>query len=101
MIFSFVVFSLHGGNLVKEILSDQSTKVDAKDGINLPSLSGGLESTLSEGKSFPVSGTNVLRVPFGVRQPRKQRPNNPERLATLVLPFQSLGGSPTPPPHAA
>ena len=87
--------------MVKEIFSDQSTKVDDKDGINLPSLSGVLESTLSKGKSLHVEGTNVLRVPFGVRQPRKQRPNNPERLATLVLPFQRLGGSPTPPPHAA
>ena len=87
--------------MVKEIFSDQSTKVDEKDGINLPSLSGVLESTLSKGKSLHVDGTNVLRVPFGVRQPRKQRPNHPERLATLVLPFQSLGGSPTPPPHAA
>ena len=87
--------------MVKEIFSDQSTKVDDKEGINLPSLSGFLESTLSKGKSLHVEGTNVLRVPFGVRQPRKQRPNNPERLATLVLPFQRLGGSPTPPPHAA
>ena len=86
--------------MVKEIFSDQSTKVDDKDGINLPSLSGVLESTLSKGKSLHVEGTNVLRVPFGVRQPRKQRANNPERLATLVLPFQRLGGSPTPPPHA-
>ena len=87
--------------MAKEIFSDQSTKVDNKDGINLPSLEGVLESALSNGKSLPVAGTNVLRVPFGVRQPRKQRPNNPERLATLVLPFQSLGGSPTPPPHVA
>ena len=87
--------------MVKEIFSDQSKKADEKDGINLPCLSGVLESTLSKGKSLHVEGTNVLRVPFGVRQPRKQRPNNPERLATLVLPFQRLGGSPTPPPHAA
>ena len=87
--------------MVKEIFSDRSTKLEDTEGISLPSLSGVLESALSKGKSFPVAGTNVLRVPFGVRQPRKQRPNNPERLATLVLPFQSLGGSPTPPPHAA
>ena len=86
--------------MVKEIFSDQSAKVDEKECINLPSLSGVLESTLSKGKSLHVEGTNVLRVPFGVRQPRKQRPNNPERLATLVLPFQRLGG-PTPPPRAA
>ena len=92
---------MHGGNLVKKIISDPQSNVDEKDGVNLPSLALMLESTLSKGKSLPVAGTNVLRVPFGVRQPRKQRPQNPERLATLVLPFQTLGGSPTPPPHAA
>ena len=92
---------MYGGNLGKETFSDQPTKLKEKDGINLPSFSEVLETTLSQGKSLPVDGTNVLRVPFGVRQPRKQRPNTPKRLATLVLPLQSLGGSPTPPPHAA
>ncbi len=92
---------LHGGNLDKEFFSNQTTSVKEEEGVNLPSLSGLLESTLSTGKSLPVAGTNVLRVPFGVRQPIKQRPHNPERLATLVLPFQRVGGSPTPPPHAA
>ena len=52
--------------MVKEIFSDQSTKVDDKEGINLPSLSGMIESALSRGKSLPVAGTNVLRVTFGV-----------------------------------
>ena len=55
---------------------------------------------MSRGKSFQVDGTNVIRVPFGIRQPQKKRPQRPERLATLVLPFQPLG-SPTPPPQAA
>ena len=66
----------------------------------LPSLSSFLESTLSQGNSLQIDGTNVVRVPFGVRQPRKQRPERPENWATLVLPLQPLG-SPTPPPHAA
>jgi hypothetical protein len=46
------------------------------------------------------SGTNVVRVPFGVRRPRRSRPARPERWATVVLPFQS-GSDPTPPPQAA
>ena len=48
-----------------------------------------------------VEGTNVVRVPFGVRQPRRARPARPERWATVVLPFQIPGGHPTPPPQAA
>jgi hypothetical protein len=48
-----------------------------------------------------VDGTNVVRVPFGVRQPRRRRPARPERWATVVLPFQAGGGQPTPPPQAA
>ncbi len=48
-----------------------------------------------------VDGTNVVRVPFGVRQPRRRRPARPERWATVVLPFQLGGGQPTPPPQAA
>jgi len=47
-----------------------------------------------------VDGTNVVRVPFGVRQPRRSRPARPERWATVVLPFQA-GGSTPPPPQAA
>ncbi|MEO1002375.1 MAG: hypothetical protein AAFX65_04605 [Cyanobacteria bacterium J06638_7] len=48
----------------------------------------------------PVEDTNVVRVPFGVRQPRRSRPARPERWATVVLPFQG-GSDPTPPPQAA
>ncbi len=47
-----------------------------------------------------VDGTNVVRVPFGVRQARRTRPARPERWATVVLPFQG-GGSTPPPPQAA
>ena len=53
------------------------------------------------GGSGMVEGTNVVRVPFGVRRPRRSRPARPERWATLVLPFQAGGGQPTPPPQAA
>ncbi len=88
-------------NLVKDVFLNQRVKDLGKDGLNLPSFSGILESTLSKGKLLPVAGTNVVRVPFGVREPRRKRPEHPHRLTTLVLPFQPNGSSPTPPPHAA
>ncbi len=49
-----------------------------------------------------VEGTNVVRVPFGVRHARRPRPERPDHWATLVLPFQAGGGGGSPtPPHAA
>lgn len=47
-----------------------------------------------------VEGTNVLRVPFGVRRARRARPERPDHWATLVLPFHAGGGGPTPPQAA-
>ena len=70
------------------------------DGLQLPEIPECLEEALGRGHTLPVEGTNVLRVPFGVRQARRQRPERPERWATLVIPFQPQG-SPTPPPQAA
>ena len=86
--------------MIKKVSCDQSKNIIDKDGLNLPSFSGILESTLSQGKLLTVDGTNVVRVPFGIREPRRKRPHNPKRLATLVLPFQR-NGSPNPPPHVA
>tara|TARA_Y100001968_G_C19420810_1_gene751659 strand:+ start:148 stop:408 length:261 start_codon:yes stop_codon:yes gene_type:complete len=77
---------------------DQKLK-NTKD-LKLPDFSENLESIFSSGKLMQVDGTNVIRVPFGVRQSVKKRPQRPERWATLVIPFQPLG-SPTPPPQAA
>ena len=68
--------------------------------LDLPSFAGGLESALSKGQSFSVEGTNVVRVPFGIRQSIKKRPIKPETWPTLVLPFQPLGSPPTPPQAA-
>ena len=81
-----------------------NSKVQLKDskekiGLNLPFFSDDLQSFLNTGKSLPVDGTNVVRVPFGIRQARKQRPERSQRLVTLVLPFQPAG-SPTPPQAA-
>ena len=67
---------------------------------NLPSFKNTLETLMTSGKSISIDGTNVVRVPFGVRLPQKKRPARPERLATLVIPFQPFD-SPTPPPQAA
>ena len=62
---------------------------------------GSLSHSASQGSTLRVEGTNVIRVPFGVRQPRRRRPARPDHWATLVLPFQ-LNGGPTPtPPQAA
>jgi hypothetical protein len=65
-----------------------------------PELPGCLKSALERGHTLQVEGTNVVRVPFGVRQPRRQRPDRSDTWATLVLPFQVID-SPTPPPQAA
>ena len=71
----------------------------AEDALQLPSFTEDLESLFNSGKSLKVDGTNVVRVPFGIRHSRKQRPERPERWATLVIPFQP-SGSPTPPQAA-
>ena len=47
-----------------------------------------------------VEGTNVIRVPFGKRFPKKQRPNKNQNIATLILPINTYI-NPTPPPHVA
>lgn len=47
--------------------------------------------------SLQVEGTNVVRVPFGIRRSRRNRPQRPDHWATLVLPFQAGGSGPTPP----
>lgn len=86
--------------MIREISSKQSGQVDKKEKLSLPSFSEGLDSVMSTGKSLKMDGTNVVRVPFGIRQPQKQRPERPQRWATLVIPFQPMG-SPTPPPQAA
>ena len=47
-----------------------------------------------------IVNTNVVRVPFGVRQPKKQRPTKSQKWVTLVIPF-NRSDSPNPPPFAA
>ena len=78
----------------------RSTTAPAKDGPSLPPLPEGLESAFKRGHTLPIEGTNVVRVPFGVRRSRRIRPERPDHWATLVIPLQSVG-QPTPPPAAA
>ena len=47
-----------------------------------------------------VEGTNVIRVPFGKRFAKKQRPDKNQNIATLILPINTIF-NPTPPPHVA
>ena len=84
----------------KKTSFDLPDQMHKKDELSLPSFSNCFESALNKGELLQVDGTNVVRVPFGVRQPKKQRPAKLSPWATLVLPLQSFD-SPTPPPHAA
>ena len=67
---------------------------------SLPQLPEGLESAFNRGHTLSIEGTNVVRVPFGVREARRTRPKRPDHWATLVIPLQPIG-NPTPPPAAA
>ena len=67
---------------------------------SLPQLPEGLESAFNRGHTLSSEGTNVVRVPFGVREARRTRPERPDHWATLVIPLQPIG-NPTPPPAAA
>ncbi|NCG16252.1 MAG: hypothetical protein GWP23_04685 [Synechococcales cyanobacterium H12SWP_bin.12] len=75
------------------------TQAAAGDSLQLPDIPECLQSALGRGHTLAIEGTNVVRVPFGVRRSRRVRPERPERWATLVLPLQS-NGSPTPPQAA-
>ena len=56
--------------------------------------------SLNNSKVSSVEGTNVIRVPFGKRFPKKQRPDKNQNIATLILPINTFI-NPTPPPHVA
>ena len=65
--------------------------------LDLPSFvnnSSGINSKVNS-----VEGTNVIRVPFGKRFPKKQRPDKNQNIATLILPINTFI-NPTP-PHVA
>ena len=65
---------------------------------HLPNFVNNVPGNISKVSS--VEGTNVIRVPFGKRLPKKQRPDKNQNIATLILPLNSYI-NPTPPPHVA
>ena len=65
--------------------------------LNLPNFVNNFSGNSSK-VSF-VAGTNVIRVPFGIRLPKKHRPDKNQNIATLILPINTHL-NPTP-PHVA
>ncbi|MEB3272078.1 MAG: hypothetical protein VKJ44_10625 [Synechococcus sp.] len=72
-----------------------------------PGAAGRDRRRIAASPAGPVTGsaealaTNVVRVPFGLRRPRRQRPQRAATWATLVIPFQLGNDGPPPPPRAA
>tara|TARA_Y100001978_G_C23633231_1_gene404495 strand:- start:667 stop:918 length:252 start_codon:yes stop_codon:yes gene_type:complete len=83
--------------MTKDSSKDEKIKHFASNFVELPDF---VEKFTSTNEVFSVSGTNVIRVPFGIRSPRRKRPEKNQKIATLVLPITSIN-SPTPPPHVA
>ena len=50
---------------------------------------------------FSEEGTNVIRVPFGKRFPKKKRPEKNQKIATLIIPINSITNTSPTPPHVA
>ena len=81
----------------KDSSKDEKIKKFSSNHIKLPDFVGKLSNS---NEVFPVAGTNVIRVPFGIRAPKRKRPEKNQNIATLVLPITSIN-SPTPPPNVA
>ena len=80
----------------KDSSKDEKNENFASNYVKLPDFVDNLDSP---NEVFAVAGTNVIRVPFGFRAPRRKRPEKNQNIATLVLPITSVN-SPTP-PHVA
>ncbi len=89
-----------GGIMSRDKSNDHSFQLLKKNDLKPNSIQGGLQDAFHKGDIFRTDGTNVIRVPFGIRHPQKKRPDRPENWATLVLPLQPQN-NPTPPPQAA
>ena len=81
----------------KDSSKDEKIKNFSSNFLKLPDF---VEKISSTNEVFSVDGTNVIRVPFGIRVPRRKRPEKNQNIATLVLPITSIN-SPTPPPNVA
>jgi len=92
----FSSFAIHRLGIMNGTNNGSSSKGSATKG----SATKGPDQSVKTTSTVRVEGTNVVRVPFGVRQSRRVKPQRPDHWATLVLPFHA-GGQPTPPPQAA
>ena len=81
----------------KDSSKDAKIKDFSSNFLKLPDF---VEKLKKTDEAFSVVGTNVIRVPFGIRAPRRKRPEKNQNIATLVLPITSIN-SPTPPPNVA
>ena len=82
--------------MTKNFKSGNVTHLPVKN-VDLPSFvntSSGDNSNICS-----IEGTNVIRVPFGKKFPKKKRPEKNQKIATLILPLSSYS-NPTP-PHVA
>jgi hypothetical protein len=82
------------------IMNGTNNGSGSKGSATKASATKGPDQSVKTTSTVRVEGTNVVRVPFGVRQSRRVKPQRPDHWATLVLPFHA-GGQPTPPPQAA
>ena len=81
----------------KDSSKDKLIKHLSSDFVELPDF---VEKLTNTDEPFSVVGTNVIKVPFGIRLPRRKKPEKNQNIATLVLPITSMN-SPTPPPNVA
>ena len=80
----------------KDFKSGKIKRLPIKN-LDLPNFVNNFSENNSKVSSF--EGTNVIRVPFGKRFPKKQRPEKNQNIATLILPINTFI-NPTP-PHVA
>ena len=80
----------------KDFKSGKIKRLPIKN-LDLPNFVNNFSENNSKVSSVEV--TNVIRVPFGKRFPKKQRPEKNQNIATLILPINTFI-NPTP-PHVA
>ena len=83
--------------MTKDCKSGKVKRLPVKN-LDLPNFVNNSLGNNSEVSS--VEGTNVIRVPFGKRFPKKQRPDKNQDISTLILPINTFI-NPPPPPHMA
>ena len=81
----------------KDSSKDEKIKVFSSNFVELPDF---VENSKNTNEVFSVAGTNVVRVPFGIRIAKRKRPEKNQNIATLIVPITSIN-SPTPPPNVA